>query len=109
MTGRIVDLRDPDTYIPYSVYAECVENARKRNEERRCELEKWANKKLHPIGLSMKLKIWFGSTGRTYMDIIKVEKGNESKVYLCRLSDGENMEKETKRCVKELFDEYLKR
>ena len=109
MIGRIIDTRDPDTYISYDVYEECIRLARIATEENRARLEKMANDKLSPIGISMELSVRENTLGRVFMTISSIKDGEKEIMHICQISDGDDMEKDTKMCIKKLFDEYIEK
>ena len=50
---RIIDLRDPDDYISFNVYADCVKRAEEATNREIETLEKEANEKLSKIGVTL--------------------------------------------------------
>ncbi len=104
--GRIIDLRDPDTYTPYSVYKECIEMARVGLQKLILKLQTELNGKLSVIGA----KIIFDDmevNGRTRVEISSVINGVRSKMHTSYLSSGDDLEKDAKMCYERIVNNYF--
>ena len=105
--GRIIDLRDPDDYIPYEVYSECVRNAEEATNREIAKLEKEANEKLSEINIAITIKKWKGTDFRTYADIFCITNGQNKKIHCSRLSDGADLKKDVQNCLKSIVCEHF--
>lgn len=105
--GRIIDLRDPDDYIPFDVYQSCVERAEKATNELVSRLEKEFNEKLSVLNKKILLKKWKSTNWRTYVDIFCIINGEEKFLHRSALSDGDDLEKDVRKCCKQIVCEYF--
>lgn len=104
--GRIIDTRDPDTYISFEEYENCVKRARAKWDKVRENFKIDINKKL----LVLNAEIDFDSrliNDRTYTDIYLIMNGNRVKLGCCYESNGEYIDKTTKKFLKKHFEEFL--
>lgn len=51
--GRIIDLRDPDTYISFDDYEMAVTKAKKANKQRRADLMNRINERIKPLNMEV--------------------------------------------------------
>lgn len=105
--GRIIDLRDPDDYIPFDVYQSCVERAEKSRKELISRLEKELNEKLSVINTKIILKEWKTTNWRTFVDIRCTINGEEKLLHQSNLSDGADLENDVRKCCKQIVCEYF--
>lgn len=105
--GRIVDLRDPDTYMSVSEYAKCVERARKANDEKRKIFQDEMNEKLKPYNIKIKLVSKL-INDRTYTNIFLFNKyGERYELGTCYESNGEDIKETTKKLIRLYFNKII--
>lgn len=105
--GRIIDLRDPDTYMSFSEYENACMKARAKWDKVRNDFKTEMNKKLSVLNIA----IDFDSrlvNDRTCTDVYLFMNGNRIKLGCCYESSGDYVDKKTKELLRNYFNELLK-
>jgi hypothetical protein len=104
--GRIIDTRDPDTYMSFSEYERICKEARAKWDKVREDFKIDINKKLSVLNAEIDFDTRLVNN-RTYTDIYLIMNGNRVKLGCCYESDGEDVDKTTKKFLKKHFEGFL--
>lgn len=105
--GRIIDTRDPDTYMSLSEYARCIEEAIKANEEKKRLFQDEMNEKLKEYNIQIKFHT-LDINDRTYTDIYLVQEDKQTKLGCCFDCNGDDIKKVTKKALQDHFNRLFK-